>query len=172
VTTFGIKNPLPGETAEFLFWLSPTQNWQEWKVELTTKWQKGPNETTSSDVKVIAISQPYEKAAIITRDISPSDTVKLHVTAFAEGNASEVMRFLSSDDLAYVASEPESFEELVKEISLDIAESGGIKKFEILEENISDNEATVTIIIYFNDGTEEEEIVLLIKEDGLWKIGY
>lgn len=62
VTTFSIKNPLPGETAEFLFWLSPTQNWQEWKVELTTKWQKNPNETISSNVEEIVISDLHKWA--------------------------------------------------------------------------------------------------------------
>jgi len=69
-------------------------------------------------------------------------------------------------------------EALAEKLKAGYAEKGGIEKYEISSEEIMNNEqgapisAKIVVKIYFKDGQEEDENMMLLKTDGGWKIDF
>ena len=69
-------------------------------------------------------------------------------------------------------------EALAAKLKAGYAEKGGIDKYEIISEEITNDEegnpvsARVAVKIYFKDGKEDDENMKVLKHDGEWKIDF
>jgi hypothetical protein len=59
---------------------------------------------------------------------------------------------------------------LIEQGTEKIKETGGIKDFKIISEDVQGEIATEEFIIIYGNGSKEENSERLIKEDGKWKI--
>lgn len=58
----------------------------------------------------------------------------------------------------------------LSEVRDEIDDRDGIRRINIDDEDISDEHATITYTVEFNDRTERTETTNLVKEEGEWKI--
>lgn len=58
----------------------------------------------------------------------------------------------------------------LSEVRDELDERDGIRKIKIDNEDISDEHATITYTVEFNDGTKRTETTNLVKEEGEWRI--
>lgn len=104
---------------------------------------------------------------------TPSGALKTYMTALQKG---DYEKFAEGINLANLSEEEqkegrEGFAALLKEKGQkELSRHGGIKDFEILSEEITEdgNSAIVTYKQLYNDGTEKEDTQKMIKVDGKW----
>lgn len=99
---------------------------------------------------------------------SPSDVVKAFYKAGNEGNYAKAKSYLSIHTQMTMEMIPEmsSFEE-----QMDAATKGGkIARIEIKGGEKGDSVAIVYLTLYFKDGSQEQDVIELSKEEGKWKI--
>ena len=69
-------------------------------------------------------------------------------------------------------------EALAAKLKAGYSEKGGIDKYEIISEEITNDDegnpvsARVAVKIYFKDGKEDDENMKVLKHDGEWKIDF
>jgi hypothetical protein len=98
---------------------------------------------------------------------SPGDVVREFQTLIVEGRydaASKHVSANSKDMFALGAAMAQGLSSVIG--------STGVSRVEITSENIQGNQAEVSFIVHYRDGTSDwEEWEFLIKERGKWKIG-
>ena len=110
---------------------------------------------------------------------SPADIQKSIYSQFQKGNYEKGVDIwfdnLDGDDSAQMGGEKaqmvKAFAEKTKE---GMEKKGGIKSFEIVEENISEDgeSAIVTTKVVYGDGSEDMEKAKFVKVDGKWKLKF
>lgn len=95
----------------------------------------------------------------------PERVVKQSIKALQKGDYEAYASTfnISSSDQKYYALMAED------KLSEKIEYNEGIKSFKIIDTQIDDDIATVTVIIFYNDDSEEEQTIDLVKVDGEWK---
>ena len=103
---------------------------------------------------------------------SPSEVVKSFIRTLEKGEVSEteIKNYITSHEY------PDTFISIagIDYIKEAIKHNGGIKKIDILKEDIySESEsAYVDFKIEFKNGSDYEKYLRLIKEEGKWKLTY
>ena len=104
---------------------------------------------------------------------SPAGIEKAIYRQFQKGNYDAGMKIYFENS---TAGENEKQDEVIKVFSEKQQESleakGGIKKFQIIEENIDESGETAIVVtkIIYGDGSEKEETTKYVKVGGKWKI--
>lgn len=100
---------------------------------------------------------------------NPSDLAVEYVKAAAKGDAEKVLDMLMIDEEPS-QEEVDKFSALIESYGEEIEAKGGLKKVNVLDEEISDDRAKIQIEMIFGDGSTETENFKLEKVDGKWKI--
>ena len=101
---------------------------------------------------------------------SPSDIVKATYMAANSGQYSEVEKHLSREALRTINGPQGASSGGLKGIFNKKTDNGNIEKIEVEREFIKDEQAVVRILIHLKSGRRAEDGVILIKEDGEWKL--
>jgi hypothetical protein len=103
---------------------------------------------------------------------SPSDAVLSINAAVREGDVETVLAMIDP----VVMEQPQMKSKIQGMIGIGVAaaqsENGGVAQVEIVKEIIRGDSATVKVIDHYNDGTEEENEVNLVKRDGKWYMAF
>lgn len=78
------------------------------------------------------------------------------------------MGYLSSSTLQSLGDD--KWQAALIEASHQMADQGGLKSVQIVDETVNGDIARVSVRITMEDGSEETDTIDLIKEDGDWKI--
>ena len=102
---------------------------------------------------------------------SPSAVAKNFVQKIEKGDVDAAVKMLDGADEA-TAEEMEKMKAFLAEGTKQMAEKGGIKSIEVIDETINEegNEAKVKTKIVYGDGTTDESSSNLVKKDKGWKV--
>ena len=107
---------------------------------------------------------------------SPSDIEKSIYTKMQKGNYEKAAELLVKNLDSNKEATTEEQAQLIKAFGEKAKQSaeakGGIKSFEVVEENIAEDgqSGTVTTKVVFNDGTDKTETTKYVKKETGWKI--
>ena len=106
---------------------------------------------------------------------SPSAAAKKIVELIQDGDYGDIVdhMYIEAKEGEDVEAQKEMLAAILDEkVGKSIEEKGGLKDFEILEENISEDgeSATVRIKYYYEDGTEDSENMEFVNVDGDWML--
>jgi len=103
---------------------------------------------------------------------SPSDAILSINEAVRKGDVETVLEMIDP----VVMEQPQMKSKVQGMIGVGVtaaqSEHGGVAQVEIVKETIRGDTATVEVIDHYNDGTEEENEVNLIKRDGKWYMAF
>jgi len=82
------------------------------------------------------------------------------------------MNNLDSDDSLDKEGKAEMIKAFAEKAESSTEAKGGLKSFEIMEENISEDglTAAVSVKLVYGNGTEDSDKLNFVKEDGKWKL--
>ena len=107
---------------------------------------------------------------------APAGITKSIYSQMQKGNyvkAVEVMmNNLDSDDSLDKEGKAEMIKAFAEKAESSTEAKGGLKSFEIMEENISEDglTAAVSVKLVYGNGTEDTDKLNFVKEDGKWKL--
>ena len=98
----------------------------------------------------------------------PGATVKQFFTFVEDGKVNDAMELMAPGikEMMQAMGGPAVFSEGTNEFK----EKGGIKKINILKEDVTGDIAEVEVELEFGDGSSEKETMKLTKVDGKWRI--
>lgn len=98
----------------------------------------------------------------------PSSVVEAFYTNLADGKVNDAFNMLSKESSAMLQAFGGSA--AMMEQSRKIQKKQGIKKFEVLSEEVHGDTAQVKARITFGDGSTDEDLSKLMKTDDGWRI--
>lgn len=99
---------------------------------------------------------------------SPAKTVEKFMRSLEKGEVNEAMEMLSSSATQFVGEDKTRL--ALYETVKSIQQKGGIKSYKLIDETVKGDFATVKFITMYKNGSEEKNILKLIKKDNEWKI--
>lgn len=105
---------------------------------------------------------------------SPGEVVKAYYQKVEKGDAEAALDYIDFEGKELTAEDKEKLIGLLGEGTKQMEEKGGIKSFEIVEENIAEdgNTADVSFKIIYGNDKEEENKAKVAKVDGNWKLKF
>lgn len=99
---------------------------------------------------------------------SPSSAARHFYKSIAEGQFDEALGYTTASEQI----DRELYVAIMEKVQQSIAERGGIEKIEIIHEQIAEeqSEASVTTLLTFADGSQQEEVCDVVLIDKRWKV--
>jgi len=141
---------------------------------------KNSNIKTRTDMKKVVTAAfcliAIAMLAVGCSDNSPEGVVKKQMECLMDKDAEGLAELIDMGGEAQEEAKAELVSMIQDKGFKSIDDKGGIKSYEVLDVDVSDNPkpghiAFVTVkTVYTNDSEEEEKVKLVMNQDGKWKV--
>jgi len=97
----------------------------------------------------------------------PKDIVRNMYSSIEKSDVEGVKAFASKSLLGMLPDE--KLKKGIEKSSKEIAKKQGIKEIKFTDEKVEEEKIDYKITIVYNDGSEKNDKIRLVKEDGAWK---
>lgn len=101
-------------------------------------------------------------------DRAPHSAAKHFYGSIAEGEYDQALAITTLAEDA----DPEIYYAIMEKVSRSIEERGGVESVEIVQERMSEDEASavVTVLIHYANGEQQEEMCDVVKVEDKWRV--